>query len=297
MTDMTKKDSERSVVNHTAVREYHRISTKESPFGKEAALIEYMIGEYASLVDSVLDLGCVDTRYERPRAAPAVPKRDPPVSLKQRGGIATKVSTRSDPVSRNFRRLRLDIQHSNRSECRSQSDQDSPDWACRTSLAIEAGNIRMNGIHMHSTRSTSDQGSPDWVCRTSPALEAGAISMDSVHTYSGYSSPRQILDTIRSPIKMLLPERKRVQSLERREMQAAHSSPISRHSWAHSVANIHSEGALQLVPREKGPQILVKDGNMDMAVKERPLRRGYVQVVPPIDLNKSLPALPSQQCY
>lgn len=206
MADTTKKDSERSVVNHTAVREYHRTSTKEPPFGKEAALIEYMIGQYGSLVDSVLDLGCVDTRYERPRAAPAVPKRDSPVSLKQRGGIPTKVSTRSDPVSRNFRRLRLDIQHPNRSECRSQSDQDSPDWACRTSLAIEAGNIGMNGVHMYSTCSTPDQESPDWACRKSLALEAGTISMDSLHTYSGYLSPRHILDTVWSPIKLLLPE-------------------------------------------------------------------------------------------
>ena len=77
-------------------------------------------------------------------------------------------------------------------------------------------------------------------------------------------------------------------------MQVALSSTFSRHSWAHSVANRHSEGALQFVPKEKDPQLLVNDGKMDITVKERPLRRGYVQVVPPIDLNKSLPALPSQ---
>ncbi|EMD86738.1 hypothetical protein COCC4DRAFT_62939 [Bipolaris maydis ATCC 48331] len=122
-------------------------------FEKEFAIIERMIEEYASLADSALSMGCVDMGYERPRAAPAVPKRDLPDSPKQRGVMLTKVSTKPKPVPRKFRRLCLNIQHPNQPRYRSQSNQASPDWACRTSLAIEAGKISMNDVYAHSAKS------------------------------------------------------------------------------------------------------------------------------------------------
>lgn len=293
---MVEKDCESSAPDHTADTNYDRASNNESPFVKESALIEYMITEYTSLADSVFDLGFADTRYERPRAAPAVPKRDLPNALKQADCISMKRSTKAESVSRNFRRLRLDTHHTNRPLYRSRSDQDSPDWACQTSLAIEAGEMGIESAHTNSSYSKSDYESPDWACQTSLVLEAGTISTDSVHSYCGYSSPRHILDTMRSPTRMLLPQRKRVQSLGTRDMQVAHSSPFSRHSWTHSSGNKDFEGALQFVSRAKAPQPVGRYRKIESTIGERPTRHEHVQVAPPIDLNKSLPALPWQPC-
>ncbi|ENH98630.1 hypothetical protein COCC4DRAFT_155273 [Bipolaris maydis ATCC 48331] len=207
--------------------ECHQTTNTLLPFEKESALIGYLITKYASLTDSAFNSSLIDTRYERPRAAPAPPKRDLIDSVEQRGSISVEASTKSEPVSKNFRRLRLDIQHSNRLIRKSRSDQHSPDWACRTSLAIEAG----------------------------------SILTDSAHTYSGFSTPKHILDAIRSPAKIFLPGRKRVQSLGPGEKQTTYSPSFSRHSWTHPTTNRYSEGTLQRVP---------------------------------INLNKSLPTLPLQ---
>lgn len=157
VADMVMEDNESSVFNHRVATEHYRTPRSQPPFEKEFAIIEHMIAEYDSLVDSALSMGCVDMRYERPRAAPAVPKRDLPDSPKQRGVILTKVSTKPKLVPRSFRRLRLNIQHPNQSRYRSQSNQASPEWACRTSLAIEAGKIGIDDVYTHGANSTLNQ--------------------------------------------------------------------------------------------------------------------------------------------
>ncbi|KAJ5033270.1 hypothetical protein J3E74DRAFT_295813 [Bipolaris maydis] len=194
------KNSDSIMSNDLVGGECHQTTNTLLPFEKESALIGYLITKYASLTDSAFNSSLIDTRYERPRAAPAPPKRDLIDSVEQRGSISVEASTKSEPVSKNFRRLRLDIQHSNRL------------------------------IH-------------------------------SAHTYSGFSTPKHILDAIRSPAKIFLPGRKRVQSLGPGEKQTTYSPSFSRHSWTHPTTNRYSEGTLQRVP---------------------------------INLNKSLPTLPLQ---
>ncbi|PZD23067.1 hypothetical protein A1F96_10585 [Pyrenophora tritici-repentis] len=262
VAELIGKNSDNSLFRRTVDVECHQAANNLAPFARESALIENMISEYASLFNSDFDSGLVDMRYERPRAVPVVPKRDFPDSMKQQSNISTGALTNPKPVSRNFRRLRLDIQHSNRSIYNTQSDQESPDWACRTSLAIESG----------------------------------TISMDSLYRHRRDSTPRHISEAMGSPIKIFLRERKTVQSFGPGGVEATYSAPPNKHRLAHAAADRHSEHALQLVRGENAARLVGKLEGMKVKTEEEPLRLDSVQVASPIDLNKSLPALPLQVC-
>ncbi|RYO11541.1 hypothetical protein AA0111_g12773 [Alternaria arborescens] len=236
----------------------HPTTDSPAPFAGVSAFIDHLIAEYASPVNSGCDPDPVDTKYEQPRAAPAVPtvptvpKRDLLDSTTLWSSISTGALTKSGPVSRNFRRLRLDIQSSHPSIHRTQSGQESPDWACQTSRAIEAGRISMDSICMRTQDST----------------------------------PRHILEAMRSPTETCLPDRRRVQSFGPGREESNYSAPFSR----------HSEGALQLVRGANAARRVREPGGMEGRIGREPLRHDCVQVALPIDLNKSLPALPLQIC-
>ena len=164
------------------------------------------------------------------------------------------------PVSRNFRKLRLNIQHPTQSICSTQKDRDSPDWACRT-------------------------------CR---AIEAEATSMRNVYRHRQDSTPRHILDAMCSTTKICSPDGRRVQSLGPGGNEAIYSTPPSKHSFAHPASSRHSEGALQLARGANATHFVGELEGMEVASGREPLRYRYKQVVSPVDLNKSLPALPLQ---
>lgn len=215
----------------------HQPANIPAPFARESALIDHLITVYASLFDSAVDLSLADTRYERPRAVPAVPKKGLLEPMKQRGSISTRVINKSKPVSRDFRGLRLDTQHSTQPICNTQSDQESPDWACQTSLAVEAG----------------------------------VISMDSAYMRRQSSTPRHILGAMRSPTKVCLIDRKRVQSFEPGGKEAIYSAPPSKHSFTYSAASRHSEGALQLVRGVNAAPLVRKFERLEVAIEREPV--------------------------
>jgi hypothetical protein len=245
MADLMGKISDSHLYDRVVDTNCQQTANNPAPFAGESAFIEHLIAEYASLFDSALDSGVADRRYERPRAVPTVPKRASLDSVKQRGSTSTTAITKSNPVSRNFRRLRLKIQHS-----AIQPDQESPDWACQTSRAIEAA-----------------------------------------YKHRRDSAPRHILDALRSPS-----DRRRVQSYGPGGKEGIYLAPPSKHSWTHPAASRHSEDALQLVRRANAAGLVGKLEGMEVAVGRESLRHGCMQVASPIDLNKSLPALPLQVC-
>jgi hypothetical protein len=262
VADLIGKNSDSSLFNRAIDAECHRAANTPALFARESALIDNLIAEYASLSDGDFDPSLIDTRYERPRAVPAVPEKYLLDSMKQRSSISTRALLKSKPVSRNFRRLRLDIQHSNRLIYKTQSDQESPDWACRTSLAIEAGKF----------------------------------SMDSVYTHRRDSKLRHILEAIRSPTKTYSPDRRRVQSFGLGGKETTYSAPSCRHIVAHPAAGRHSEGALQLVLRANSDLPVGNLEGMEIKIGQEPLRHDFLQAASPVDLNKSLPPLPVQIC-
>ena len=233
---------QRSVFPFSRKEDCHPTADTPGSFARESAFIEHLIAEYASLIDSGLDPDVVDTRYERPRAVPAVPKGHSRDSVKQRSRISTGALTRSEPVSRNFRRLRLNIQNSARPIHRTQSGQESPDWACRTSLAIEYGTISMGSVCMHKRDSTS----------------------------------RHISEAMRSPTETCLLDRRRVQSFGPGEKGANYSVPSSKHGLTQPAANRHSEGALQLVRGANATRLVGKPEGMEVTIGREPLGHNYV---------------------
>ncbi|KAF2621851.1 hypothetical protein BU25DRAFT_426120 [Macroventuria anomochaeta] len=108
---------------------------------RESAVMEDLVDQYALHLENDFDPALVDTRYEKPRPVPAVPKKGPLDCIKRR-------SNTSPRASRNFRRSRLDTPHSARSVEIMELGNESPDWACQTSLAIEAGRISMDSVSM-----------------------------------------------------------------------------------------------------------------------------------------------------
>ena len=230
--------------------ECRRTASSPTLFAEEFAFIDHLMAEYASPVDSGSDPDPMNTRYEQPRASPAiptVPKRGSLDSMKPRSSISTGALTEFKPLSRNFRRLRLDIQNANQPVYGTQSGQESPDWACQTSRAIEAGRI----------------------------------SMDSICMYKRDRKPRYIWEAMRSPTETCLPGPRRVQSLGPGWGDSDYSAPASR----------HSEGALQLV-RTNAARRIGKAGGMQARIRRESRRHDCVQAALPVDLNKSLPALP-----
>ena len=256
------KNGNISFFNRTVDTECRRIVNLSVSLARDSALIEQLIDEYDSLIERAIYPNLVDKRYERPRHVPAVPKDDLLGSTKHLSSFSSGVWIKSKPVSKNLRRLRLDLQHSAQSIHETRSDQESPDWACRTSLAIEAGTISMASAHMHG----------------------------------GGSTPRHILEAMGSPTTIHLPDYAKVQSYNPGEKEVICLSPSRRCSLIQPSADRRSEGVSQIV-RESHATCLVGDiEEMEIAMGEEPSWHDCLQVSPPIDLKKSLSAFPLQVC-
>lgn len=245
-------ESDNNLLNHTVDRDCYRAVS--ASFAGESALIEHLIVEYASLLGTGLDTDDVDMMYEQPRPAPAVPQRHTLNPLEHQSSLPRASATKPDPGSKNLRRLRLKIQHPTHPTRRTQPDQESPDWACRTSLAIEAAMMSMG------------RG----------------------------STPRHIADVMRSPTEITPPDRRRVHSFGPGGKEATYPSPSSNHSLTHLAAGRHSEGALQLVRGTNIARLLEKLQGMETPIRADRSGRDCVLVTSPLNLNKSLPALPLQ---
>ncbi len=101
--------------------------------GRVSAFKEHLSDELVSPVDD-------PEIWMRPRPAPASPKKSS-FEFVQRLSDSTKALTKSEPTTamkKNFRKLRLDLQRSGKALNKTESEADSADWACPTSLAIEA---------------------------------------------------------------------------------------------------------------------------------------------------------------
>ena len=186
MAHLIGKNGNISFFNRTVDTECRRTVNLSASLARDSALIEQLIDEYDSLIERAIYPNLVDKRYERPRHVPAVPKDDLLGSTKHLSSFSSGVWIKSKPVSKNLRRLRLDLQHSAQSIHETRSDQESPDWACRTSLVIEAG----------------------------------TISMASAHIHGGGSTPRHILQAMGSPTTIHLPDYAKVQSCDPEERDA-----------------------------------------------------------------------------
>ena len=229
---------------------------------RESASIERLIDQYVSPFDDSSDPPLVDTKYENPRPAPVVPKREPLNFTKQRSSISTRASTQSEPVLTNFRRLRLHTQHSAQAVEKTEPDSESPDWACQTSLAIEAGRISMDSVSMQNGESASS---------------------------------KHISEAMRSPTKIMTTGRRTLQEAGPGERRKTYSSPSSEYSPDPSTIGRHSEGALPAVRGASAVYSLERLERMEIAMKEEMFKRDSAQAATPMDLNKSLPALPPRE--
>ncbi|CAN9079844.1 unnamed protein product [Alternaria alternata] len=247
--------------SHAANAKRYYAVNAPSPFTGESAFIEELIADYSSLFDGPSERGLADKGYERTRAAPAVPKGESLDTEKHQSTVSIKALTGSQPFSRNFRKLRLDLQQPIQSICK-----------------------------------TKDQHSPDWACRTSLAIEAEAISLRNAGRHRRDSMPRHIVEAMRSPTKTRLADGRRVQSLGPPGKKTIYARPASKHGFAYPAASRHSEGALRLERGADAALSVEELGNWGVAIRREPLKNPCVQVASPVDLNKSLPALPLQVC-
>ncbi|KAF2622627.1 hypothetical protein BU25DRAFT_462730 [Macroventuria anomochaeta] len=260
--DMTTNDSDSALLNHETDARRPQTADRSNSHGSASVVVEHLIDQYASPFDDLSDPPLVDLKYTHPRPSPTVPKRGPLHFMKRRNSTPTRTSTRSKPASRNFRKLRLDVQQSDVSIKKTEPGSDSPEWACQTSLAIEAGRISMDNVSLRSRESTS---------------------------------LNHISKAMRSPIKTLSTGHRKVQSAGTRGRRNTYPSPSSEYSLALSTSGRHSEGAMQAAQREGAVHQTGRLEGMEKALGKEPSRRDSAQVASPMDLNKSLPALPSQE--
>lgn len=101
--------------------------------------------------------------------------------MKRRSSISTRRSTKSGPISTNFRKLGIDV-HSTRFIKKTELDSNSSDWACRTSLAIEAGKISMDSVSKQSWESMESK-------HIAEAMRSPEERRNTYHSPSGERNP------------------------------------------------------------------------------------------------------------
>jgi hypothetical protein len=120
--------------------------------------------------------------------------------------------------------------------------------------------------------------------------------MGSAHMHGRGLTSRHILEAIGSLTTIYLLDYRKVQSYNPREKEVVCLSPSSRCSLIQPLASRRLEGALQIV-RELHAACLVGElKGIGVAMGEELLGHDWLQVTPPRDLNKSLPALPLEVC-
>ncbi|KAH6618557.1 hypothetical protein C7974DRAFT_440859 [Boeremia exigua] len=204
------------------------------------------------------DRSSVD-RNEVLQYGPARQRRGTFSFRKRRSSTLTRASTQSESSSRSFQRLSLDIIRSAKSIRKKARKSESPDWACKTSLDIEAGRNSMS----------SEQ------------------SQDS-------ESPRHIAEAMIDPIDSMFPDKRR-QNIGSGEKREVHPSTSSKYSVDPFATGRHSEGALPAAQKASVDCQMGEPVESTKRVTEELLRRYKTKAASAIDLNKSLPALPSQE--
>jgi hypothetical protein len=109
VADLIRKNGDISFFNRTVDTECCRTANFLDSLARESALIRQLIDEYPLLIEGAIYPNLVDKRYERPRHVPAVPKSDLLGSTKHLSSFSSGVWIKSKPVSKNLRRLRLDL--------------------------------------------------------------------------------------------------------------------------------------------------------------------------------------------
>lgn len=149
--------------------------------GRGSAFVEDLNDQHGPPFNDWSNSPLTNQEFEYPRPAPIVPptavvQNKGALDFKKRGSSTSiRRSTKSGPISTNFRKLGIDV-HSTRFIKKTELDSNSPDWACRTSLAIEAGKISMDSVSKQS-----------WE------------SMDSKHIAEAMRSPEERRNTYHSP--------------------------------------------------------------------------------------------------
>ncbi|KAJ4994389.1 hypothetical protein SVAN01_00218 [Stagonosporopsis vannaccii] len=232
------------------------IAERSALLRRQSAFAEKVIEQ--PFDDSVV-LSAGQTKYETPRSAPCVPRRSTLGSKERRSNATTRASMHPEFGSKHVRKLSLELFQSARSSGKRESDSQSPDWACRTSLAIEAGRISMDNGGKQSQKSVSSKYSSEAGPNSSELTSVGRSRKEAAESRVRHESQPTISDEC---------------------------SPVP------STLDICSGGALQAVQRASTTRSARKPKGSVMIRNRGQSKRHRAQVISSIDLNKSLPALP-----
>ncbi len=251
----TTNSSDVSMLGITREVRYRHAVKPTATLARKSAFTEHF-AEHS--FDGASEPSSTSIKRKNPLSTLVIPKTSLLSFRKRRSSTATEASTQSEPGSRS-----LDTMHSDKPSKRRESGRDSPDWACRTSLAIEAGKLSIDdGVSMRSQGSVSSQR---------------------------FSEARRKSDETTSP------ESKERRVMRVRDSWDAHSSAVSDFSQGLPPTSKHSENVLQTGKRKSATCLPENSDRMEMSPKEEPSRRDSMQANSPMDLNKSLPALPPRE--
>lgn len=235
------------------MEEMYQIEEGSPQPGRDSVYTEHLVEqafEYSMLPPKK------QAKYENPRPTPVVPRRSPFSFRRRRSNTASKASTNSESESKHFR-ASYDIFHSARSFRKRDSVSRSPDWACRTSLAIEAGIISMDSVDRQNRKSISSIYSPEARANLSNIISAECCREETVNSGVRHGAQSPVLNDY---------------------------SPTS------SLLDRYSERALQTMQRAS---TISQHKGMDTRSRKKRSRHPQVQTISSPDLDKNLPALPS----
>jgi hypothetical protein len=124
---------------------------------------------HGSPLDAFTELILTSQRYEQPRLALAVLsdlillRKGALNFIRRRSSTSTRGHSGSGSITMNFRKLGIDIQPT-RSFEKTDLNSDSPDWACQTSRAIEAGRISMDSVSKQGRELIRLKHNPQAIC-------------------------------------------------------------------------------------------------------------------------------------
>lgn len=146
-----------------------------------AVLVERLDEGHEAPLDALCNLPLTAHNFERPwpstqrtSPTPVSPKKGALGFIRRGSSSSTRRSSRIGSLSRNIRNLVVDV-HPTRTITETDLDSDSPDWACQTSLAIEAGKISMHSVSkqsqglMRSKHAAKSTNAPDERRNTYPS--------------------------------------------------------------------------------------------------------------------------------
>lgn len=258
-TGTTVNSSDDPLLSHTESARPQTANSYTSS-AQEPAFAENWIDQYASPLLDAHNPSLLDVKSKDQRTDPGPSKRGPMNFVRRRSSTSTRPPSKSESLSRNFRKLRLDLQRSARSISKTEPTSESPDWACRTSLAIEAGRISMDSVDM----------------RNQELVPSNDISLST-------GNRSRITST----------ERKYVRSDGLRERGNTYTPPSTEYDTVLSTLDSYSEGTLHFMRR---PRVTHRSGRLEgmkMTLGEgSSARHDSAQTAVSRDLDNHLPALP-----